>query len=307
MSANNPDRPLTDAPDNRTAVTDVDEARILFLCHGDHPDRVVDLAADLARDEVANLYLLLAVSAPEQTPLELVEPPCDARRDLAQYELKIKTESADSIGVHSLIRYGRKHDNIVQSVLDNDEINTLVTEDVDDSSLLDVFRSVNPDERYVPADSDIVIASHVEYLNAINSILVPIAGEPHSGMAIEVAHALASQNNAWIELFHVIDHDASDHQREQAEKYISAGLDRVEEFDDTDTWLLEDDDVADAIIEQSQYYDLTVLGAPQKGRLRRFAFGSTTSAVQEDARSVVITVRRNTDESWLGRWVGRGT
>ncbi|MFT4889384.1 MAG: hypothetical protein ACI9YT_000293 [Halobacteriales archaeon] len=57
-----------------------------------------------------------------------------------------------------------------------------------------------------------------------------------------------------------------------------------------DTWLLEAEDVAEAIVEQSADYDATVLGALRKGRLRRFLFGSTTGAVQDRAESAVLTV-----------------
>ncbi|ERH05886.1 MAG: universal stress protein UspA related nucleotide-binding protein [Halonotius sp. J07HN4] len=60
------------------------------------------------------------------------------------------------------------------------------------------------------------------------------------------------------------------------------------EFDNVDTWLYEADSAADAIIEQSTYYDLTVMGAPTVGPLERFVFGSTSTYVQQDADSSVV-------------------
>ena len=59
--------------------------------------------------------------------------------------------------------------------------------------------------------------------------------------------------------------------------------------------MLEADDVAEAIIEQSNYYPLTVLGAPTKGRLRQFVLGSTTQDIRADAQSVVLVGRNNRD------------
>lgn len=57
--------------------------------------------------------------------------------------------------------------------------------------------------------------------------------------------------------------------------------------------MLEADDVANVIIDQSEYYPLTVLGAPTKGRLRQFVFGSTAQDIRAGAQSAVLVGRNN--------------
>lgn len=155
-------------------------------------------------------------------------------------------------------------------------------------------------------ESDVVLATGAEHLEDVTTILVPIAGGPHSGMAVDVARALAAENDAWIELFHVIEPEATDEERELGEQYVEAAMDRLGDFENVDTWIYEAPDIAEAIIEQTQYYSLTIIGAPQKGRLKRFIFGSKTETIRDRADSTVITVRSTeTERNWFENWLGR--
>lgn len=78
-----------------------------------------------------------------------------------------------------------------------------------------------------------------------------------------------------------------------ARGYLETAQQRIARPEKTTTRLLEADDVADAIVEQSAYYELTVIGAPTTGRLRRLIFGSTNRSIRGSARSVVLSARAN--------------
>ena len=145
------------------------------------------------------------------------------------------------------------------------------------------------------ADCDVVtVTGH--RANDARSILLPVTGGPHSAAAADVAGDIAADTNAWIDVLHVVPSDATEQRRERADAHIQAACDRIDRPERTTAWVLEAPDVAAAIVEQSEYYGLTVLGAPTKGRLRELIAGSTSRTVRTRARSPVVSVRCDGDD-----------
>jgi nucleotide-binding universal stress UspA family protein len=135
------------------------------------------------------------------------------------------------------------------------------------------------------------------------SILLPVAGGPHSGLATDVARRVAADCGAWIDVLHVIDGGATDRRRREADRYVESAARRIARPETTSTWVLEAPDPAEAIARQSQYYGLTVVGAPSTSRLRRFVHGSTNHSIRASANSVVLSARNNTGvPSLAGPW-----
>ena len=126
------------------------------------------------------------------------------------------------------------------------------------------------------------------------SILLPIANGPNSGLATDVASVLAYQCDAYVDILHVIDPDSDEEIYEAAEKRVATAEERIAQPDRTSTWLLESRDPAAEIIEQSAYYGLTVIGAPQSSRLHRFVYGSVSDSISAEADSAVVSVSAET-------------
>ena len=145
----------------------------------------------------------------------------------------------------------------------------------------------------------------------LSSILVAVGAGPHSGATVDIAREIAEATDAWLELFHVVPSDdaladssqtgdntagaTGDHRTEteytaHGDRLLSAAKRRLGGFDRVDRWLVEDLTAAGAIVEQSPYYDLVVVGAPTTGTVGRFVFGSTTDTVVDDAAVPVIVV-----------------
>jgi len=139
----------------------------------------------------------------------------------------------------------------------------------------------------------------------VSSILVAVGAGPHTGATVDVAREIADATGSWLELFHVVpsddaladgdaiavDGDAdADEYAATGDRLIDAARDRLGEFDRVDRWLVEDRTAAGAIVEQSPYYDLVVVGAPTTGTVGRFVFGSTTDTVIDDAEVPVVVV-----------------
>ncbi|GAB3692632.1 universal stress protein [Halorubrum pallidum] len=160
----------------------------------------------------------------------------------------------------------------------------------------------------------------------VASILVAVGPGPHSGATVDVARAVAESTDAWLDLFHVVPDDTmrpasggagdrggtdagedaagtvaekSDSDAESADtgadattgdRLLSAARERLTGFDSVDQWLVEDRTAAGAIVEQSPYYDVVVVGASTTGTVGRFVFGSTTDTVVDEAAVPVVVV-----------------
>ncbi|MFD1646834.1 universal stress protein [Haloarchaeobius litoreus] len=142
---------------------------------------------------------------------------------------------------------------------------------------------------------DTVVVNGRFQRESVASILVPIAGGPHSGAAVNVASAVAAANDARLELVHILETTDSGAGREEAAELLETGAARVPESIDVDTRIIDEDDVTSEIIDESDHHDLTVIGAPRKGTLRRLIFGSKAAEIREQARNTVVMARKGSD------------
>ncbi|AZH26340.1 universal stress protein [Haloplanus aerogenes] len=254
------------------------------------------IATTLARATGAALSVINPVTVPEQTPRTLGGAASDATDDaLLNWVFDQAADSTPQLDGDFL--HTR---NVVTGVL-----RTVRANDVD--TLVLPSRSRSPRLRKgvveriaVHADCDVVVVNGQPGYEQVPSILLPVAGGPHSGFAADLAQAVAADCDAWVDILHVVDEDVSTRRRDAATELVDDVYHRIGRLETTTTWILEADDVADAIIEQSRYYGLTIIGAPTKGRLRQFIFGSTNRSVRTNAGSVVLSVRNNSHRSTAG-------
>lgn len=248
----------------------------------------VTVASALARAAGSPLYVTSPGRIPERAP------PCG--QDLAAEDGELLDWA-----VEEATRWARQADDGMLSARRtvNDVLRTIAANDVD-TVVLPRDAAGGPlagaaSERIARrAEADTLVVNGRPGFDGGPSILLPISGGPHSGLAVDVARRVAADADAWIDVLHVVETGASDRRRDRAQDYVSAAAQRIERPETTSTWVLEADDPTDAIIEQSRYYSLTVVGAPTKGRLRRFIHGSTNKSIRSNAQSVVLSARNNT-------------
>jgi len=173
----------------------------------------------------------------------------------------------------------------IEPTIDQRNPSALVVARESRPSLLSGLRGNTPER--LADRTDVLTVDDRGDVETVASILVPIAGGRHSQLAVEAARAIAAANDAAIDLFHVVETEGTA-SRERGEQILATAATALGEFDNVDTWLYEANSAAEAIIEQSTYYDLTVMGAPTVGPLERFVFGSTSTDVQQDADSPVV-------------------
>ena len=123
------------------------------------------------------------------------------------------------------------------------------------------------------------------------SLLLAIANGPHSGVATDVAASIASVEGTWVDVLHVIPPNLDPDLRAAAQERVDRAAGRIDRPESVTPWLLEAEDPAGTIVEQSAYYGLTVIGAPRVGRLKRLVYGSISRRIRDRADSVVIAAR----------------
>lgn len=237
--------------------------------------RRLELALDVAAGAGADLYVLDAVTG--RSAME-VQAAADEHR-------KAGDELVRDVDVYGVAPEGDALA-AVTNVVERYDAGLLLLGEETPASLTDVVRG--DVTRRVPCDA--VVVNKLRETPTVASILVPIAEGPHSRVSVRVAGALARASDAWIELLHVSADTDADEARVQ--DMFAQARRQVPEAVDVDTWHLEADDVPTAIAEQSPHYDVTVVGSPQTGRLRRFLFGSTAGEITSEAENTVLTARR---------------
>jgi len=242
-----------------------------------------ELGASIAFGSAGELYLLHAVDSDESDG-------SDAARELASVDLSVQ----ETFGVPVTTTVREFSPGVLQSTIDAHSITTTVV-DEDEESL-----SSNGGG---PKNCHTLVGTGMDAFDAPSSVLVPVASGPHSGLATKIAHSIARAYDCWLELFHVIPEGPSAEIQADANDLLEAYEYRLDDDVEVDHHVHEADDPAEAIIEHSEYHSVTVMGAPQKGKLRRFMFGSTTDDVTENVgRGPVLTARRKGAGSGLSRW-----
>lgn len=276
---------------------------VVVLSDGADDERAISFAAALADARGGTLVLVNVAVRSSGTPLGLAEKVLDERRKVAQNRLRTVVDSSSEVRTRAAARVGRTVPVIARNVCAEFSADVVIVAESDSTLPTPLGRSVSTRVGR-SVDCDVVSVGGAHTSRDVSSILVPVAGGPHSGRAVDVARCLAEKHGAWVELLHVVPETGDERVLADAEGYVTAANERLDEFEGVDEWILEADDAAEAIIDQSQYYDVTVLGAPQKHRLHEFVFGSTTEDVRSSAYSTVISVeRRNGRESLLNNWL----
>lgn len=280
----------SDAPSGgSSAVSGLDGERILVPLTASEAPVVVDqvrVAAALARPTDASLRVVDPFASGRKPAATYRHDPGDGEEALLDWTLD-RTTAAGSRSVGGMLSTRR----LVAGVLDAVETTDVETLVVAGDATARVLGRDPAEYLATRADCEVVRVNGRSGYEPVPSILLAVAGGPHSGTAADVARRMAIDCDAWVDVLHVVPGDADPDRRETAETWVEAAHDRVARPDSTATWILEADDAAEAIAEQSAYYDLTVIGAPTTGRLRRFVSGSTSRSIRDAASSVVLSVR----------------
>lgn len=221
----------------------------------------VTVATTLARSIDASLLVIHLITFREQSlESHWHEFKADNEDDLIQWALNANDTDAGT--AQGSVRSGRP---LVKRVLQTIASHVIDTVVLPGGSSRGVLRRDETEQIAAHAACDVVTVNGQPGFEDVASILLPVAGGPHSGLVTDIAKGVAENHDAWIDLLYVVERNPPEYKRQAAEQYLTAARKRLGAFENCDTGILEADDVAEAIIEQSDYYPLTVLGGPDQG------------------------------------------
>lgn len=250
----------------------------------------INVATTLARATGGTLHVTHPLSIADQPPMDFRYRVTD---DTAHEPLDRVLDRIDETTAHGDggVRYNQR---LIKGIL-----RTITTHDIDTLILPrdfpgGVLRREVTNQLAAHISCDVIVVNGRSGYDTVASILLPIAGGRHSGLAADVSRRIAQDCDAWVDILHVVEEDASVQRRERAQEYVNTAYQRIARPETTSTWILTRDDIIETIIEQSKYYELLILGAPTTNRLAQFVYGSTNRSIRTNAWSVVLSARNNT-------------
>lgn len=256
-------------------------------------ERAVDVGCALSQQRGGELLLVSPDVGAGTTPFPLLHG-TGVERDDRRRELAERVRERANVPVAEEVRHGLQASRVVADAAADHDADVVVVEG----------GTREPPGRLGPATvdriarnapCDVLVVNGAPPFGDVSSVLLGVAGGPHSWCAAGVARDLAAAEGAWVDVFHVVSPDADEWRRCRGRRLIGTAIDRFDDRETVDEWLYEADDVVDALVEQSRYYDLTIIGAPRKSRLRRFVSRSTVSDVRRSAVHGTVTVHRDDD------------
>lgn len=130
--------------------------------------------------------------------------------------------------------------------------------------------------------------------DGLESILVPIAGGPNSGAAVDVALALARYWNASLRLVTVVS-SGDDAARMKADARLHNHTDHLSTVP-FDVCVRTGEDVVAAITDSARDHDLTVIGGSERSLFHRLFTGTVPEQLAERSETPLSVVERDTQE-----------
>lgn len=149
---------------------------------------------------------------------------------------------------------------------------------------------------------DIVVFKDCDEDTMFRRILVPIAGGPNGGLALEIASILC-ERSPWETTITALNVDTGhDFDIEQyiTEQATRRDLDRTRFQERTVTR----SDPIKTILAEAEGYDLVILGTSEKPLLMQFVTGSIPEEIAHRCAKPTVIVKANTGmRSWIKRWI----
>lgn len=151
------------------------------------------------------------------------------------------------------------------------------------------------------APCDVVVLKDTGGNQTFKRVLVPLAGGPNSGLALEAASILADPEQGRITCFNV----AGGKRHFDVEAFLSEHGSRLSVPPDRlEVKVVPRQPVVDAILAQAAESDLVVLGSSQQPRWRQMAGTPVPETVAQRCDKPLVMVKSGQGiRSWLRRWI----
>ncbi len=271
------------------AAANRDYQVVVPIANPAHAKQLVRSASDLALDNDGELLLVSVITVPQQTPLSEGRDFVPKQREVLNEAMQYAEEMG--VPVSGRIRIGHDISQAILNTIEQERSDAVFMGWGNRSRRQEVVLGSNVDDVVTDAACDVYVERIAPDADSTaEKILLPTAGGPHTEATARIARAVARVNEASVDLLQVIPSDADSERRSRAEKTLE---ETSELFDDvpTESHIVESDDVIEAIVDFSDGYDLTVIGASREGLLNQLVFGAVPEEVGRQAKSTVIMAK----------------
>jgi nucleotide-binding universal stress UspA family protein len=160
-------------------------------------------------------------------------------------------------------------------------------------------RTIDPVIERSPCN--VVILKGADTKQQFKHILVPVAGGPNSGFALEVASMLVDKDDGMVTVFTV----ATEREHFDIVGFVSEHRERLQISGEHITMnAVNAVNVVDAILKESENYDLVVIGCTQKSKIYQMTREAVPEAVARRCQQPLVMVNATKGiQSWIRRWV----
>ena len=262
--------------------------------------KLMNYATRIARDKDGEMLVMSMAIVPEQTPLS------EAKRFVAGSEEAINEalkHAPEDIPLSSTVRYGHNAARGIIGAIKEHDSNMVILGWRGRSRLRDFALGSTIDPVIERASCDAIVVKLGPDIQP-KKILVPVAGGPHSPLALEIASIMAESFGAEITMVHVLGRGITE---QQAREYMIAPI--LESLEDkskiASIKFIEQGDVADLIIAESRDYDMVIVGSAEGKLSRQVIFGSIPERIGKESDKIVMMVKKNLGiRSWVQKWFG---
>ncbi len=250
----------------------------------------------LAAGGDAEVLITSVVTVPYQTPLSEAEKFTAEARALV-HEMSLRAESP----VQQVILYGH---NVARGIISS------VRERKTDLLVLgwrgytrwehhQMGSTLDPVIDQAPCDIIVVKPDRKDPDKEVKRILFPARGKgPHAELAVEVLNLIAGRYSAEVTILHVLGKGKDQADAREMTESIAEQMPDVR----CTVQIVESDDSAVSIFNESKNHDLLVIGATNETRFQRLLFGSVTEVIARHCPKTVLMVKRKLGiPLWLRR------
>jgi len=274
-----------------------DQRILVPIANPESVEQLMRTALDLAAERNAEIEVMSVVTVPQQTPLSEGRQFAGAERDVLQKALDIAADERPEVPVSGRVRISHDVATAILNTVEQDDVDLVLLGWRGRSHRRDIVLGSNLDRVVTGARCDVLV-ERIGPVRDVNSILVPAAGGPHAEFAAEIAHAIGVRNDARVTVLHVAPEGTSG-----ADDTVAATASVLDDLD-TETVLVESDDVVGTIVEEAEHHDLTVVGASREGLLQQLVFGAIPEEVGRRVDDTVIMAKRDLGiTSRITRWI----
>ncbi len=261
-------------------IANMDQARILGT-----------IGSILAAANQGEVLALHVVQVPPQ--LTLGEGRLFLKEGRSYLEKAIQNAKAYDVPVHTIIRLGRIVSSAVrQTALENASDLIVMGWPGYTNTAGKLFGSViDPIVDNPP--TDVVVVRHRQR-RPLRKILVPIVAEINSRRAVKLAVSMArsgEEGPAQVTLLHIMPLNARNGDLVRAQHAINVILEDIQ-YDRLETRIIEGADTVDAIIEESEGFDLIVVPASDEPLFKNLLVGTRSERIARRASVTVMMVKR---------------